>query len=153
MSMMIRQQVALEAYRDRNETLRLLGFPSYASYLRSPLWKIVRERALLINGATCRKCGGTAKQAHHAVYSREVLTGEDVRGLVPVCGGCHKNGSLTRVTSKALCRDLLTLRPLAETNAWLARPCRPKTRQRRYWCACGKQRKKNHTRCGACRKR
>ena len=148
--MRIRQQITLEPYRDRNETLRLLGFATYAAYTRSKLWKIVRARALTINGATCRKCGGTATQAHHAVYTREVLTGEDVRGLVPICGWCHKHASTTARTSKARRRDLLTVRPLGDTNAWIAKPCRPKTGRREYWCECGKMRKKNHPRCRGC---
>ncbi len=154
MSMMIRQQVTREAYSDRNETLRLLGFPSYASYLRSPLWKIVRSRALQLNGGKCRKCGRDATQAHHAVYTREVLIGEDVRGLVPVCGGCHKNGSLTARRSKARLIDGLRVKPLAETNIWLAKADREiHDRHKHYWCACGSMRKRTHARCGACEKR
>lgn len=154
MSMVIRQQVTQEPYSDRNETLRLLGFGSYAAYLRSPLWKIVRERALEINGQRCRKCGGEAKQAHHAVYTREVLIGEDVRGIVPVCGGCHKLGSVTGRRSKARLVDGLRVKPLAETNVWLARADREvRSRHKHFWCECGSMRKKNHARCGACEKR
>lgn len=153
MSMAIRQQVTREAYSDRNETLRLLGFPSYASYLKSSLWKIVRERALQIQGSQCRKCGGAATQAHHAVYTREVLTGEDVRGLVPVCGGCHKLASRTARTSKARRRDGLMVKHLADTNLWLARATKELgSKHKHYWCECGLMRKRSHAKCGACEK-
>ena len=151
MSVAIRRMVASEAYSDRNETLRLLGFQSYSEYLRSRLWEIVRERALDVKGRTCKKCGRETKQTHHAVYTREVLTGEDVRGLIPVCGGCHKNGSIPRPRSKAMLVDGLKVRHLHDTNQWLTQKAR-RSKGREYWCGCGRRRKRNHEVCGACRR-
>ena len=148
-SMRVRQQLQQEAYSDRDESLMLLGFKSYSAYLRSRLWKIVRERSLECNGRICRSCGKPATQAHHADYSRAVLSGEDVRGLVPVCGSCHKHGSVTLRNTKARKIDRLRVKHLHDTNEWLAKRLPPRDR-RVAWCECGQRRKKNHALCGAC---
>ena len=148
--MMVRQQTAREAYSDRNETLRLLGFQSYGSYTRSKLWKIIRERALDLNGRVCRKCKGTATQVHHGVYTRDTLTGEDVRGLVPVCGFCHRLGSTTPRGSKSRRVDRLRVRHLSDTNAFLMKHKPRPERHGASWCECGQMRKHTHKRCRRC---
>lgn len=148
-----RQQLAREAYGDRDETLCLLGFKNYGAYLRSALWKIVRERALEIHGRKCRRCDEPATQAHHGVYTREVLIGEDVRGLVPFCGSCHKAASLTPRGGKDRRLDRVRVRHLHDTNALLRPRVGPKPRRRvreRFWCPCGNNRKERHSHCRAC---
>lgn len=167
-----RQSLTLEGYRDRNETLRLIGFKSYSAYGRSKLWRIIRERALQIHGNACAKCGRVATQVHHASYGREVLTGEDVRGLVPLCAGCH--GGASRASKKAEQRDRLEVRALGATNERLSRRFSRRStalRQLRLegklaksqrkalenpkpeFCACGQMRKKNNTQCKKCIKK
>jgi hypothetical protein len=154
MSMAIRQALTREAYSDRNETLFLLGFKTYGAYLRSKLWKIVRQRALDIHGAECRRCGQPATQAHHASYLREVLIGEDVRGLVPVCAPCHKGASVTRRGSPARRIDRLRVRHLHDTNAKLAKKSDPPLPREPVpgmsYCECGRQKRASHLECRAC---
>ena len=78
------------AYATRNETLKKIGFGSYAEYLRSDLWACVRERAFTMKGKACVRCGRKATSLHHADYKEPTLTGDDVSGLLPVCGRCHE---------------------------------------------------------------
>jgi len=153
MSFLNRQRVEQEPYSDRNETLRLLGFPSYRAYQRRKLWEIVRERALVIHGRICRKCGRPASQVHHASYLREVLIGEDIRALVPICAFCHKNASVTPRHSNARRATALRVRHLHDTNNKLRkyRPRNPKDRGP-HWCGCGQMRKRTHKVCGRCEK-
>lgn len=150
-----RRRLAKEPYEDRDETLRLLGFPNYRAYLRSPLWTIVRERALAIHGRKCQNCSRPATQAHHAVYSRAVLSGEDVRGLVPICGPCHKRASLTRKRSKDRLLDRIKVAHLHDTNAILRKriPSAKRRGARANICKlCGRMRKKNKPFCRPCMK-
>lgn len=153
-----RRKLANEPYADRNETLRLLGFPTYSAYSRSVLWKIVRQRALDVYGHICKACGAKATQVHHASYVREVLIGEDVRGLVPLCSRCHRIGSVTKQRSRERRQDHIEVRHLHETNLEIQR------RHRKLWplggqkreprkdcfCACGNQRKENRQKCLGC---
>jgi hypothetical protein len=147
-----RQTLAREPYSDRDETLRLLGFSGYTQYCRSRLWEIVRQRALDIHGAKCKKCGEPATQVHHAVYSREVLTGEDVRGLTPVCGGCHRAGSLPGRGTRDRKIDRIRVKHLHETNIFLAKAS-PRPHRGGYWCECGQRRKRSHLKCRACERK
>lgn len=151
--MKTRQAISREAYSDRNETLFLLGFKTYGAYMRSKLWRIVRQRALDIHGETCRRCSEPATQVHHASYLREVLIGEDVRGLVPVCAYCHRGTSRTPPASRARRVDRMKVRHLHDTNQRLAKKIdwTPGKREPGHsYCECGKMRKKNKLRCRTC---
>lgn len=148
-----RRRLACEPYSDRDETLRLIGFNTYSAYSRSRLWEIIRERALEIQGRRCRRCDRPATQVHHAVYSREVLIGEDIRGLVPLCAYCHKRASLTLRRSKGRLLDRIKVAHLHDTNAALLIAPAPKGRRRAHICKlCGKLRKKNKPFCRPCMK-
>ncbi len=153
MSRAIRRETAIECYRDRNETLRLLGFETPQKYLNSELWAIVRERAFQIHGRDCRRCKRPATQVHHASYLRDVLIGADVSGLVPVCGACHKSSSLTWGYTRAAKVDGLKVRSVHDTNEKMARKINRAERSKRagYFCACGRMRKKSHATCKPCR--
>lgn len=156
MSRAIRNAVAREAYRDRDESLRLIGFTSYGAYLRSPLWEIVRERAFAIHGRSCRRCTAPATVVHHATYSRETLTGEDVRGLIPICGRCAKATSLTSRNDDWARKDGRRIRALGDTNAMLMKPIEPRTgpAPKGPRCfRCGRPRKIKKQECGRCLKR
>lgn len=78
------------SYSHRNQTLREMGYASYAEYLRSPLWKGIRRKALLWNGTQCRRCKAPATEIHHADYRRPTLQGTVMHALIPVCRDCHK---------------------------------------------------------------
>lgn len=77
-------------YSARARNLRVLGFKTYAEYLASPLWKAIRERVFGEKGRQCLCCGRAATQVHHNNYDLWVLSGEQLWGLVPLCGGCHQ---------------------------------------------------------------
>ena len=81
----------VQTYAERNSVLRGLGYPSYAAYLASDLWREVRARAYREIGSVCKLCARPAQVVHHLSYSQEVLTGRDIRsGLAPLCNRCHE---------------------------------------------------------------
>jgi len=69
-----------------NRLARELGFWCYKDYLASELWQDIRSRLL---PAECRRCGGPANQVHHKKYTLENMSGESLKGLMPVCQPCH----------------------------------------------------------------
>ena len=83
------------AYRDDN--LRRLGFRSYGEYLRSDLWKSIRERVLADNWY-CQRCDDRpAEQVHHRAYDPVTLSGKDLRSLTALCRGCHRTAEQPEV--------------------------------------------------------
>lgn len=79
------------SYGARNALLRRWGYPSYGAYLASELWASIRERALAKWGRACWCCGrdDAPVQVHHLSYTKGNLSGRHIRGLRPVCAGCH----------------------------------------------------------------
>lgn len=69
-----------------------MGFVDYPAYLRSDLWKSIRDDCLERSNYTCHVCGGRANTVHHKWYSRQVLQGKDFKGLMAVCKFCHEAG-------------------------------------------------------------
>lgn len=78
----------MRVYRERNRVIRAMGFKDYAAYLKSDLWKGIRER-VLAERPHCEGCGKDANQVHHSAYRKKDLEGRDLRRLYSVCGGCH----------------------------------------------------------------
>lgn len=78
-----------KSYASRNFYLRMLGFCSYAAYLKSDLWKKVRKRVFECKGRDCYLCGKYATQVHHNRYHKNDLTGKRLKFLNPICGECH----------------------------------------------------------------
>ncbi len=76
------------AYKQRDEVLFRLGFASYRDYLKSELWKLIREAKLAVD-PKCEICNSVAGQVHHIAYNRQVLQGKNRRKLVSVCEECH----------------------------------------------------------------
>jgi hypothetical protein len=67
-----------------------LGFKSYDAYLRSALWKSIRERAFVQHGCLCVKCRRSlATVIHHTEYSLVTLKGLCTDTLQPLCAPCH----------------------------------------------------------------
>lgn len=73
-----------------HDSLSLLGFSSYRLYLRSPLWRLVRERVFQVKGRACFLCADGATVVHHRKYTGLTLIGEDINSLCPICEGCHR---------------------------------------------------------------
>lgn len=78
-----------DAYKQRDVVLFRMGFASYRDYLKSQLWKVIRDAKLAVD-PRCEICDGSlANQVHHIAYNREVLQGKNRRKLVSTCGDCH----------------------------------------------------------------
>lgn len=79
-------------YAYRNDNLRALGFKSYASYLRSPLWQSIRQRVIARDGGCCACCLKLARkpQVHHRAYDSATLRGDDINSLTLSCARCHR---------------------------------------------------------------
>jgi hypothetical protein len=58
-------------------------------YLKSTLWRKIKERILARDKKQCVYCGGVAEVVHHRSYSREVLEGNADLMLVSLCNACH----------------------------------------------------------------
>ncbi len=78
----------MNQYVLRKLNLSKMGYTSYQQYLRSPLWKSIREKKIK-GDPCCYGCGRPAQQIHHSTYSLRVLIGEDSVGLWSVCKNCH----------------------------------------------------------------
>ena len=81
-------------YAYRNDNLRQLGFQSYASYLKSPLWAEIRGRVLLRANGECERCRKPATQVHHRAYDPATLRGESIHALTAVCSHCHQKAEM-----------------------------------------------------------
>ena len=80
-----------KAYRRRNTELKRLGYSSYEEYLRSELWKTIRDRVFKKRGRHCTLCPSPADVVHHQTYSKRVLTGHKICDLLPMCRRCHSS--------------------------------------------------------------
>lgn len=89
--------MSFAAYAERNRLLRELGFESYAAYLESTLWKLIKSRLLKGNCVICREPG---QVLHHISYSRDTLLGRDSRMLKVLCHACHTRIEVTPEGSK-----------------------------------------------------
>jgi len=80
------------AYDRRNQALAEMGFPSYAAYLESELWRKIRLRVLRRDFFRCRFCGGKPRKvcAHHGDYERDTLEGLRLSGIYTACYRCHE---------------------------------------------------------------
>ena len=83
------QAKKFKAYVKRNDRLSVLGYASYAEYLKSDDWARVRAEKLR-RFRDCLLCGKPANQVHHMDYSHEVLLGLRPQLLVTLCEGCHE---------------------------------------------------------------
>lgn len=80
-----------EAYNKRNETLRDLGFDSYADYLNSGRYRRIKTIVMVKACKCCVACKKQANQIHHTSYDRDVLIGRDITKCLAICGECHEN--------------------------------------------------------------
>lgn len=85
-----KRRAAAYDYRERNETLRSMGFASYADYRASNLWRAIRKRAISKHRGRCYLCGRDATDVHHARYARVDLDGSSIRKLYALCRDCHE---------------------------------------------------------------
>jgi 5-methylcytosine-specific restriction endonuclease McrA len=89
----------MDAYAERNQILIELGFKDYPAYLRSPLWKSIREQKLAQDPecyACARRDGQAIMQVHHGAYTLENLSGMVPSDLWSVCSRCHRWIEITK---------------------------------------------------------
>lgn len=72
-----------------NNVVIELNFYSYQDYLNSPKWIEKRNKALVLGGFKCGKCGSEKSlQVHHLTYER---IGHEAQGdLIVLCKKCHE---------------------------------------------------------------
>jgi 5-methylcytosine-specific restriction endonuclease McrA len=61
---------------------------SYASYLRHPMFRLVRDIVMRRDGGTCRDCDMRATETHHLRYP-PWGTFDLPSNLVALCHACH----------------------------------------------------------------
>lgn len=79
----------LYEYRERNLLLKFMGYQTYANYLASKQWWVIRNRVIVRDKGRCQICPRPADQVHHLDYSPATLTGDNDSALVSLCGHCH----------------------------------------------------------------
>lgn len=117
-----------QEYADRNALLLELGYTDYKEYLKSDLWKGIRQRKIDID-YECFCCGRDENQAilqvHHGKYTRDNLLGNTLADLFTACKGCHQNAEVTRTGYKrspaAATRELKRLRNIRLSQKHMAR--------------------------------
>lgn len=133
----------MSQYNERDTLLLRLGFSSYDKYLSSALWKRIRERAYEIHGKKCRICGDDAEVLHHKNYKWEVMSGESVNGLAPLCHDCHYAIEFDNNRKRSLDQANNLLARLTGTNKKLVPPKRGKQKKTKV-SACPSVQPKSH---------
>ena len=81
---------SMKPYIHRESNLEKIGFKNYKEYLKSDIWKKLREEILKRDNYKCVICGEKAINVHHKNYHYKVLIGIKKEYLVPLCRNCHK---------------------------------------------------------------
>lgn len=89
-------------YASRDFILRQIGFSSYREYLKSELWRNIREKVFQLKGRLCFLCGNLANQVHHNRYHRNDLLGKTLAYLFPICDKCHEGIEFSKRKKKKM---------------------------------------------------
>lgn len=94
--------------RLEKEGIRNLSDMDYQKYLRSTLWKNIREWILQRDNSQCvvchvRKTKLCEVEVHHRSYEQAVLEGRDSDMLVTLCPSCHRLVEFYSDHSKRTC--------------------------------------------------
>jgi len=104
-------------YASRNRNVKRLGYATYAEYLRSDLWFLIRARVFAAKGRKCVACGLRANQVHHNRYHLNDLSGKNIKFLVPVCGACHERAEFDGEKKLTVRKAMKKLNHLKNTTA------------------------------------
>lgn len=77
-------------YLNRNKLLTSMGYASYSCYLKSDLWRSIRDTVLKQSNHRCLLCRKEATEVHHCEYTKAVLLGKDLSRLISICRQCHQ---------------------------------------------------------------
>lgn len=105
----------LDVVQKRDVVLRSMCFDSYASYLRSDIWKEIREAVMRKAKWMCRACGRKAVHVHHRSYDKDTMSGRGMKNLIALCQDCHQAIEFSPSGTK---------RTLHEANEAFAKMCR-----------------------------
>lgn len=76
--------------QERDQYSKDLGYFNYQDYLSSPLWEEIRNKTFKEKGCNCSACGDKADVVHHEYYTLEILRGDTLEWLWPLCDDCHQ---------------------------------------------------------------
>ena len=124
------------AYVKRDELLFAMGYRSYADYLRSGAWKMVRKAVFSVR-ATCEACGKTATEVHHRRYTQDNLTGKSTDGLVAICRDCHEKIEFNKDRKRTIEAANAVLDGLIEKRPAIIPTVVKKAGKRARCCRCG----------------
>ncbi len=86
-----KNEARTKVYEDRAMNLAVIGFKTYADYLKSELWAVIRQQVLKNGERCCCLCAALATQVHHRDYSQATLLGQCLQRLAPLCGNHHRS--------------------------------------------------------------
>jgi len=93
------------AKRLQREGISELSSMPYEKYLRSALWRAIREWVIDANAGKCSVCDRKAEEVHHHDYEHLTMWGEASQGLTALCARCHSlvefDGGVTKRESMA----------------------------------------------------
>lgn len=75
--------------KQRLKILNDLGFRSYSAYMRSRLWRSIRDLVFEYRGKSCCCCTAEAESVHHESYDYATMVGRKLDHLYPICRECH----------------------------------------------------------------
>lgn len=76
-------------WEKRDESLKVLGFETYAEFLRSPRWQKLRAKLRQRpEYSNCLACGSPRVQLHHLHYKG--MKNNDSGSIIPLCGTHHE---------------------------------------------------------------
>ena len=78
------------AKRLEKQGVRSISHLSYEQYLRSTLWRSIREWVIAAQEGKCSICDRAAEEVHHHEYSDETMWGKRSDELVGLCPRCHR---------------------------------------------------------------
>lgn len=88
-------------YARRDANLKSIRWEDYDEYTSSHGWAWIRYFAFKLHGKYCLCCGNRATQIHHCNYDEDVLRGDNLKPLKPVCRRCHEAAEINEYGEKA----------------------------------------------------
>ena len=110
-------------YQQRDENLKAIGFADYKDYLKSEMWSAIRRRVFDARGMNCMGCGKKSQCVHHSSYDTDVLLGEKIDALYPLCNRCHGKIELKKNGKKEYSAEVIhaKLLKMIERKDYLAK--------------------------------
>jgi 5-methylcytosine-specific restriction endonuclease McrA len=82
-------RLAAQSPKRRARPADVMEMDYNTQYLRTKLWREIKQRVLARDSGICQSCGGKGTYVHHLAYTREVMEGVADHLLATVCVVCH----------------------------------------------------------------